>query len=183
MNRSVREGKKCKALWAVGLDTALYKNYLLRAKRTVHCVTKCVQQCRFDGFIQFEYEQCMIVYSAVATPLHRWKLFTPVHSDTSSTSLGSILAKQQLRAKMYYSLTFPPLSIARYSFIQLSGLRTSWRERTCPNFETVANGGFEPGLSRLRDFQMYCAVQWKYSKSPGHHSYISLLAEFCLARR
>ena len=34
-----------------------------------------------------------------------------------SASLGSILAMQQLRND--YSLTFPPLSIARYSFIQL----------------------------------------------------------------
>ena len=39
-----------------------------------------------------------------------------VHSDTNSNSLGSILAMQQLRA-MTKSLTFPPLSIARYSFI------------------------------------------------------------------
>ena len=36
-----------------------------------------------------------------------------------SASPGSILARQQLRAKTR-SLTFPPLSIARYSFIQLS---------------------------------------------------------------
>ena len=36
-----------------------------------------------------------------------------------SASLGSILARQQLRAKTK-SLTFLPLSIARYSFIQLS---------------------------------------------------------------
>ena len=36
-----------------------------------------------------------------------------------SASPGSILASQQLRAKTK-SLTFPPLSIARYSFIQLS---------------------------------------------------------------
>ena len=45
----------------------------------------------------------------------------PVHSDTNSTSLGSILAMQQLRAKTK-SLTFQPLSIARYSFIQLNEL-------------------------------------------------------------
>ena len=38
-----------------------------------------------------------------------------------SASLGSILAMQQLRND--YSLTFPPLSIARYSFIQLSRQR------------------------------------------------------------
>ena len=35
-----------------------------------------------------------------------------------SASLGSILVMQQLRND--YSLTFPPLYIARYSFIQLS---------------------------------------------------------------
>ena len=46
----------------------------------------------------------------------------PVHSDTNSAALGSILAMQQLYKD--YSLTFPPLSIARYSFIQLSGLRS-----------------------------------------------------------
>ena len=36
-----------------------------------------------------------------------------------SASPGSILVRQQLRAKTK-SLTFPPLSIARYSFIQSS---------------------------------------------------------------
>ena len=36
-------------------------------------------------------------------------------------SIQSILAMQQLRND--YSLTFTPLAIARYSFIQLSGLR------------------------------------------------------------
>ena len=45
----------------------------------------------------------------------------PVHSDINSASLGSILATQQLHND--YSLTFPPLFIARYSFIQLSRLR------------------------------------------------------------
>ena len=44
-----------------------------------------------------------------------------VHSDTNSASLGSILAMQQLCN--IYSLTCPPLSIARNSFIQLSRLR------------------------------------------------------------
>ena len=70
----------------------------------------------------------MILYSAVSSLLGRSKRFTlflpwqPVHSDTNSASLGSILAMQQLRND--YSLTFPPMSIiARYSFIQMSGLR------------------------------------------------------------
>ena len=69
----------------------------------------------------------MVLYSAVSSPLDRSKRFTlsspgrPVHSNTNSASLGSILAMQQLRND--YTLTFPPLSIARYSFIQLSRLR------------------------------------------------------------
>ena len=58
-----------------------------------------------------------------------------------------ILAMQQLRND--YSLTFPPLSIARYSFIQLSRLR---RREVKENAQTSKRyqRGFEPGLSRLR---------------------------------
>ena len=69
----------------------------------------------------------MFLYSAVSIPLDRSKRFTsspgrPVHSDTNSASLGSILVMQQLRND--YSLTCPPLSITMYSFIQLSRLRS-----------------------------------------------------------
>ena len=88
---------------------------------------------------------------AVSSPLDRSKRFTlfaspgrPVHSDTNSASPGSILARQQLRAKAK-SLTFPPLSIARYSFIQLSEQGRRWRERKCPIFETVAKRDSNPG--------------------------------------
>ena len=94
----------------------------------------------------------VVLYSAVSSPLDRSKRFThfaspgrPVHSDTNSASLGSILAMLQLRAKAK-SLTFPPLSIiARYSFIQLSELGHQWRERKCPIFETVTKGDSNPG--------------------------------------
>ena len=68
----------------------------------------------------------------------------PVHSDTNSASPGIILARQQLRAKTK-SLTFPPLSIARYTFIQLRQQGHQWRERKCPIFETVAKGDSNPG--------------------------------------
>ena len=68
----------------------------------------------------------------------------PVHSDTNSASPGSILATQQLRAKAK-SLTFPPLSIDRYSFIQLSEQGRQWRERKCPIFETVTKRDSNPG--------------------------------------
>ena len=69
----------------------------------------------------------MVLYSAVSSPLDRSKRFTlsspgrRVHSNTNSASLGSNLAMQLLRND--YSLTFPPLLIARYSFMQLSRLR------------------------------------------------------------
>ena len=61
-----------------------------------------------------------------------------------SASLGSILAMQQLRND--YSPTFPPVSIARYSFIQLSRLR---RREVKENAQTSQRyqRGFEPGLS------------------------------------
>ena len=58
---------------------------------------------------------------------------------------GSILARQQLCAKAK-SPPFPPLSIARYSFIQLSEPGRQWRERWCPIFET----GFEQRRIRTR---------------------------------
>ena len=80
----------------------------------------------FVQAIQLIQVKGMVLYSAVSSPLDRSKRFTlsspgrTVHSDTNSASLGSILAMQQLRNG--YSITFPPLSIAR-SFIQLSRLR------------------------------------------------------------
>ena len=89
--------------------------------------------------------------SAISGPLDRSKRFTlfalpgrPVHSDTNSASPGRILAMLQLRAKTK-SLACPPLSIARYSFIQQSHLGRQWRERKCPIFETVAKGDSNPG--------------------------------------
>ena len=53
----------------------------------------------------------MFLYSEVSSPLDRSKRFTlfapppgrPVHSDTNSASLGSILAMQQLRATTKHS--------------------------------------------------------------------------------
>ena len=62
-----------------------------------------------------------------------------------SASPGSILARQQLRAKTK-SLTFPPLSTVRYSFIQLSQQGRQWRERKRPTFETVPKWDSNAGL-------------------------------------
>ena len=85
------------------------------------------------------------VRSTAQSDLHFFALpGRPVHSDTNSASPGRILAMQQLRA-ITKSLTFTPLSIARYSFIQLSQQGRQWRERKCPIFETVAKGYSNPG--------------------------------------
>ena len=86
----------------------------------------------------------------------RWTAQSALHSPPLadlfiptpfSASLGSILAMQQLRND--YSLTFPPLSIARYSFIQLSRLRHREMKENAQTSKRYQRG-FEPGLSRLR---------------------------------
>ena len=48
-----------------------------------------------------------------------------------------------------YSLTCPPLSIAKYSFIQLSRLRHREENENAQTSKRYQRG-FEPGLSRLR---------------------------------
>ena len=74
--------------------------------------------------------------------------WAPIHArKTLSASLGIILAMQQLRND--YSLTFPPLSIARYSFIQLSRLRRREVKENAQTYKRYQRG-FEPGLSWLR---------------------------------
>ena len=91
------------------------------------------------------YHKGIFLCSAVASPLDRSKRFTlfalpdrPVHSETNAASPGSILAMQQLRA-MTKSLTCPPLSMARYLFIQLGQQGRQWGERKCPIFDTRFN--------------------------------------------
>ena len=96
----------------------------------------------------------MFLYSAVSSPLDRSKRFTlflPWQTCSFRHQLG-FFRKHSSDAAITrddYSLTFPPPSIARYTFIQLSEGR-QWRERKCSIFETVAKGGFEPRLTRLR---------------------------------
>ena len=61
------------------------------------------------------------------------------HIQTHARTLG-VLARSSRRRR-----TFPPLSIARYSFIQLSRQGRQWREGKCPIFQTVAKGDSNPG--------------------------------------
>ena len=93
------------------------------------------------SFYIAQYPICWTAQS----PLHFLPSLTDLFIPTPfSTSPGSILARQQLRSKTK-SFTFPPLSIAKYSFIQLSQQGRQWRERKCPIFETVAKGDSNPG--------------------------------------
>ena len=80
----------------------------------------------------------------------------PVHSDTNSASPGSILAMQQLRATTK-SLTFPPLSIARY-YLFFIKLGRQWRQRKCPIFETVAKGDSNPGSLDCESGILPCSI-------------------------
>ena len=61
------------------------------------------------------------LYRAGSSPLSTLHTGRPVHSDINSTSLRSIIA-MQLNTREDYSPIFPPPSIARYSFKQLSEL-------------------------------------------------------------
>ena len=92
------------------------------------------------------------VWFYIALYLVRWTAQSALHfppladlfiPTPFSASLGSILAMQQLRND--YSLTFPPLPIARYSFIQLSRQGRQWRERKMPNLRNGSKGDSNPG--------------------------------------
>ena len=100
--------------------------------RAADCVTVWVRSSFDTHVVVVKKVKVVFLYSAVSSPLDLFTLFAlpgrPVHSDTNSAFPGSILVMQQLRANTK-SLTFPPLSIARYSFIQLSQLGRQWREQ------------------------------------------------------
>ena len=130
--------------------------FIIIIKCVLHYV---VWRQRFSNVITRHDKLCVVkkkVWFYIALYPVRWTAQSALHSPPLadlfiptpfSASLGSILAMQQLRND--YSLTFPPLSIARYSFIQLSRLR---RREMKENAQTSKRyqRGFEPGLSRLR---------------------------------
>ena len=85
-----------------------------------------------------------VVFYIVLGPLNALHTFCPPWQTCSFRHQLGFSGKhsshgQQLRTKTK-SLTCPPLSIARYSFIQLSQLERRWRERKWPIFDTVAKG-------------------------------------------
>ena len=86
----------------------------------------------------------MVLYSAVSSPLDRWKRFTlsfpgrPVHSDTV---LG-FSWKHSSHAAIAQRL-FTHISTTVYSQVLIytaESTEASWSERKCPNFETVTTG-------------------------------------------
>ena len=87
-----------------------------------------------------------VLYSAVSSPLDhskRFTLFLPWQTCSFRHQLGFSWKHSSYAAitRDDYSLTCPPLSIAKYSFIPVGEwTEASGRERKCPNFETVAKG-------------------------------------------
>ena len=79
-----------------------------------------------------QVKKCTFLYSAVSSPQDCSKHFytllpgKPVESNTISTSLGSIQPYATITVQRLLkgcSYTYPPLSVARYSFIQLEQYR------------------------------------------------------------
>ena len=82
-------------------------------------------------------------YGAVFCTRNCSKHFASLTVNTISTS-GKHLATLQLMPDVW-SYKHPPLSIARYSFIQLSELEQCRVKKTCPTF-LYSSTGFEPGF-------------------------------------
>ena len=121
-----------------------FKNKLNTSQHENYCWTL---SCRIHRYLFCYLSALYPVHWTAQSALHFPPLADLFILTPFSASLGSILAMQQLRND--YSLTFPPLSIARYSIIQLSRLR---RREVKENAQTSKRyqRGFEPGLSRLR---------------------------------
>ena len=102
-------------------------SYLL--KRTSYSLALIISLDFVDYYVNVRMLKVKVWFYIALYPV-RWTAQSALHfppladlfiPTPFSASLGSILAMQQLRND--YSLTFTPLSIARYSFIQLSRLR------------------------------------------------------------
>ena len=106
------------------------------------------------------------LYNTVSSPHDHSKRLTlyfpdrPVHSHTISASLGSIQYMLQLMRESC-SYRYPPLSIVRYSFIQLSKLEQCRVTKLAQGFNTAAQDS-NPG-SRSRESEVlplsHCALQ------------------------
>ena len=118
-------------------------------------------------------ETNMIIYSAELNPLDCSKRFTPgrlVHSDTNPTSLRSIQLRCILRKD--YLQTFPPLSIAIYSFMYMSELGHRGENENVQTLKQQQRG-FETKLSQLR--VQYYTAELLHSTAELLHSTAELL--------
>ena len=92
-------------------------------------------------FVKKKVRVCFyIAHNPVSTTAQSALHFTPWQTCSFWHQLD-FSGKHYSRAAIMcndYSLIFPTPSLTRYSFVQLSQLGSQWRERKCPNFETVA---------------------------------------------
>ena len=118
---------------------------MLRKKLPLTHTTNLHHHCKKRYFL----------YSAVSSALDRSKRFTlilPWQTCSFRNQLyfsGNHSSHAAITCE-HCSFTFPPPSIAKYSFIQLSELGHCGENKKWQNFDTVAKGGFEPMLSWLR---------------------------------
>ena len=63
----------------------------------------------------------------------------PVHSDTNSASLGSIFYSSNNCTTTIFTHICPPV-YSQVLIYTAEATESSWSERKCPNFETVAKG-------------------------------------------
>ena len=141
--------------WLLSLPTNTWSQF---RERSIQCfqLSVCLSVCSDDNDTKCSklLRASLRGTSGIAQYPVRWTAQSALHFLPSLTDLfipipfsaspGSILAMQQLRATTK-SLTFQPLSIARYSFIQLSRQGRQWREGKCPIFQTVAKEDSNPG--------------------------------------
>ena len=126
-------------------DFCLRSSSNLRSRAARFCLSCCrfvTRLCSLQGKGSFYIAQYPVHWTAQSALQFSFSA-RPVHSDTNSASLGSILAMQAAAIKHKdYSLTFLQSAVYShvYSIIQLSELGCQWREQKCPNFKTVAKG-------------------------------------------
>ena len=115
--------------------------------------------------------KCKFLYCAVSSTHDCSKRFTlyfpcrPVQSNTFSSPLGSSSLMLQLMGEDC-SFTYPPLSIARYSFLQLSELKQRRCETFAQGFNTAAHDSNQGTLNR--EFEAlplsHCVLQYRPTK-------------------
>ena len=110
------------------------------------------------------------LYSVVSIPQDRWKRFTlyfpdrHVHSDTISACLEASSHMLQLMREGF-SYKYPPLSIVRYSFIQLSELEQCRGKKLAQGFNTATQDS-NPGSCSWETKALplsHCAVRGRGS--------------------